>query len=59
MRPGRADINSGSLRKIRSVDDEISEVIAGCRDDMKAIWEDSTIREMLNRSKSRMEDSPG
>ncbi|KAI3604173.1 putative g-protein alpha subunit [Moniliophthora roreri] len=59
MRPGRADINSGSLRKIRSVDDEISEVIAGCRDDMKAIWEDPTIREMLNRSKLRMEDSPG
>ncbi|KAK7045421.1 hypothetical protein VNI00_007674 [Paramarasmius palmivorus] len=59
MRPARADINSGSLRKIRSVDDDISEVIAGCRDDMKAIWDDSTIREMLNRSKSRIEDSPG
>ncbi|KAL0576691.1 hypothetical protein V5O48_005290 [Marasmius crinis-equi] len=59
IRPARADIASGSLRKMRSVDDEISEVIAGCRDDMKAIWEDATIREMLARTKTRLEDSPG
>ncbi|KAG7087734.1 hypothetical protein E1B28_013679 [Marasmius oreades] len=59
MRPGRADIASDSLRKIRGVDDEISEVIAGCRDDMKAIWEDTTIRKMLTVTKTKMEESPG
>ncbi|KAF9261998.1 G-alpha-domain-containing protein [Marasmius fiardii PR-910] len=59
MRPGRADIAFDSLRKIRSIDDEISEVIAGCRDDMKAIWEDSTIREMLTLAKTKLEEAPG
>lgn len=55
----RPDVAPGSLRKLKDKEDEISDVIAGCRDDMKALWEDTTIREMLGRRKSRVEDSPG
>ncbi|KAJ7573988.1 guanine nucleotide binding protein, alpha subunit [Mycena floridula] len=47
----------GSLRKLRSRDDETAEVIASCRDDMKALWDDPTVREMLGKRKSRIEDS--
>lgn len=49
----------GSLRRLKSKDDETAEVIAGCRDDMKAIWEDSVVREMLSRRKTRIEESAG
>ncbi|KIK66216.1 hypothetical protein GYMLUDRAFT_928059 [Collybiopsis luxurians FD-317 M1] len=48
-----------ALRRIQEIDDEIAEVIAGCRDDMKSLWEDLTVREMLSRSKTRVEDSAG
>ncbi|KAF5366805.1 hypothetical protein D9758_006576 [Tetrapyrgos nigripes] len=59
MRNARAEATEGSLRKVRDVDDEIAEVIAGCRDDIKAIWEDSTVRELLSRSKMSLEDKAG
>ncbi|THV03493.1 G-alpha-domain-containing protein [Dendrothele bispora CBS 962.96] len=59
MRHPRPDETEGSLRKVKDVDDEIAEVIAGCKDDIKAIWEDSTVRELLNRSKVRLEDTAG
>ncbi|KAL0064896.1 hypothetical protein AAF712_008149 [Marasmius tenuissimus] len=60
VRSARAESEAGTvIRKMRSIDDDISEVIAGCRDDMKAIWEDGTIREMLQRTKMKVEDSPG
>ncbi|KAF9074406.1 guanine nucleotide binding protein, alpha subunit [Rhodocollybia butyracea] len=58
-RRAHADGDAHALRKIRDSDDEIAEVIAGCRDDMKAIWEDLTVREMMSRSKTRLEDSAG
>jgi len=59
MRSARTEATEGPLRKVNDVDDEIAEVIAGCKDDIKAIWEDSTVRELLNRSKTRLEDAAG
>lgn len=50
---------AGSLRKLKSKDDETTEVIAGCRDDIVALWEDPIVREMLSRRRSRIEDSAG
>ncbi|KAI0673186.1 G-alpha-domain-containing protein [Trametes maxima] len=38
---------------------ETADIIAGCAEDMKAIWEDSTVREMLLRKGIRMEATPG
>lgn len=39
--------------------EETSAIIAGCRDDMYALWTDPVVREMLDRKKMRMEDSGG
>ncbi|KAI1787370.1 G-protein alpha subunit [Ganoderma leucocontextum] len=36
-----------------------ADILAGCADDMKAIWEDPVIREMLLRKGIRMEATPG
>lgn len=56
----RPDIGPGSLRRGKDPEgDEITDVIAGCKDDMRAIWEDPVIKEMLGRRKSRVEDTPG
>ncbi|KAI0651104.1 G-alpha-domain-containing protein [Trametes meyenii] len=38
---------------------ETADIIAGCAEDMKAIWEDTTVREMLLRKGVRMEATPG
>ena len=38
---------------------ETADILAGCADDMKAIWEDPTIRDMLLRKGLRMETTPG
>ncbi|CDO77487.1 hypothetical protein BN946_scf184902.g21 [Trametes cinnabarina] len=38
---------------------ETADIIAGCAEDMKAIWEDQTVREMLGRKGIRMETTPG
>ncbi|KAI0248951.1 G-alpha-domain-containing protein [Lactifluus subvellereus] len=38
---------------------EVTEVVVGCADDMKALWEDGVVQEMLRRKKIRMEEEPG
>ena len=40
-------------------DAEVAEVLAGLGEDMKAVWEDGVVREMLKRRKVRMEEAPG
>ncbi|KAJ7153475.1 guanine nucleotide binding protein, alpha subunit [Mycena crocata] len=49
----------GVLRKVRDMEDEVQGVIAGCREDMRSVWEDRVVREMLSRRKMRIEDSAG
>ncbi|KAJ7699362.1 guanine nucleotide binding protein, alpha subunit [Mycena rosella] len=49
----------GVLRKVRDMEDEVLGVIAGCREDMRTVWEDRIVREMLARRKARIEDSAG
>lgn len=39
--------------------EEIAGLIAGCKEDMNAVWEDPIIQQMLRRRKFRLEDSPG
>jgi hypothetical protein len=58
MRTARPEALS-SLRKGKDRDDDASDVIAECREDIKAIWEDPTVKEMLARRKVRIEDSAG
>jgi guanine nucleotide-binding protein alpha-1 subunit len=38
---------------------EVNEVVVGCAEDMKALWEDGAVQEMLRRKKIRIEEEPG
>ena len=38
---------------------EVTEVVVGCAEDMKALWEDNAVQEMLRRKRVRMEEEPG
>lgn len=49
--------NNGKAKQTE--EEEIVEVIASCRDDIKALWEDDIVAEVLNRRKVRLEDGPG
>jgi hypothetical protein len=44
---------------VRHSEDEIAEIIASCRDDIKSLWDDDIVGEMLIRRKVRLEDRPG
>jgi guanine nucleotide-binding protein subunit alpha len=55
----RSGEETGVLRKVRDMEDEVADVVAGCREDMRSLWEDRVVREMLSRRKSRIEDSAG
>ncbi|KAG6836284.1 hypothetical protein H0H93_009475, partial [Arthromyces matolae] len=46
-------------RKVQVIEDDVAEVLDACKDDIKALWEDQVVAEMLNRRKARIEDSPG
>jgi guanine nucleotide-binding protein subunit alpha len=56
---GAAQAGPSVTRKVRDSEEEIVEVIASCREDIKALWEDDMITETLNRRKVRLEDAPG
>ncbi len=55
---GRPDLGS-SLQEMRDAENDILDIVSGCRDDMATLWMDPTVREMLGRRKQRIEDSPG
>ncbi|TFK90902.1 G-protein alpha subunit [Polyporus arcularius HHB13444] len=50
---------AGGRRSKESQMRETADILAGCADDMKAIWQDTTVREMLLRKGIRMETTPG
>lgn len=56
---GAAHAGPSITRRARDSEEEIVEVIASCREDIKTLWEDDIITEMLNRRKVRLEDAPG
>jgi hypothetical protein len=39
--------------------DDATEVIASCRDDMKALWEDKAVQALLQKHNNRLQDSAG
>ncbi|KAJ7058012.1 guanine nucleotide binding protein, alpha subunit [Mycena amicta] len=52
--------NGGTMRRgVRDLEDEVQSVLAGCREDIRALWEDRVVREMMARRKVRIEDSAG
>ena len=52
--------SEGAGQKQREVQmRETADILAGCAEDMKAIWEDPVVRDMLLRRGIRMETTPG
>ncbi|KAG6889694.1 hypothetical protein C0995_015442 [Termitomyces sp. Mi166 len=58
MRTARPEVGEDQ-RKAQDVEDDIAEVLDASKDDIKALWEDPVVTEMLTRRKARIEDSPG
>ena len=57
---GRSMSEGGAMRKSKDIQmRETADILAGCAEDMKAIWEDPAIREMLLRKGIRMETTTG
>ncbi|KAI0765491.1 G-alpha-domain-containing protein [Fomes fomentarius] len=55
--------NGGNGRTSGTADgdklEDATEIIASCAEDMKALWQDPTVRDMLRRRKIKMELAPG
>ena len=50
---------TATANKTRLSEDDIAEIIASCRDDIKSLWDDDIVTETLIRRKVRLEDGPG
>lgn len=60
LRPGaRRSLEKGSGRKRSSEDSETAEVLASCAEDVKALWADDVIQDMLRRRRLRLDMLPG
>ncbi|CDO76678.1 hypothetical protein BN946_scf184305.g10 [Trametes cinnabarina] len=56
--------STGEVRAAATFDgqsklEDATEIIASCADDMQALWNDPVVRDVLNRRKIRMEQTPG
>ncbi|KAI0085497.1 guanine nucleotide binding protein, alpha subunit [Irpex rosettiformis] len=51
--------SDATLRRKGGDEAETSEIIASCKEDMQALWEDSVIQEMLKRRRLRLDLMPG
>lgn len=58
--PGnRPETSNGNAKPSKDSEEEIGEVIANCREDIKSLWDDPIVKEVLTRRKARIEDTPG
>jgi len=57
--PSSPTSSNRALGKERADHDEATEVIARCKDDMKALWDDDIVQGVLRRRKIRLQDSAG
>ena len=56
LRPNRSP---DKVRKKSQEEGETAEVLASCAEDIKALWHDDVVQEMLRRRKLRLELLPG
>lgn len=60
LRPGSAKCSSEhSRRKGQDENNETGEVLASCAEDIKALWADDVIQELLRRRRLRLDLQPG
>ena len=65
LRPGRHSVDAaaraekGLAKRKESHEKETTGVLASCADDIKALWRDETVQEMLRRRRVRLDLMPG
>ncbi|GBE89336.1 G-alpha-domain-containing protein [Sparassis crispa] len=55
----REQNRSGDMKRAREMLDDATEILAGCREDMRMLWDDSVVRAMLRRRRLKLEETPG
>ena len=55
----RNSIDTTKARSTDSEDNEITNVLDACRDDMTTLWRDPVVREILHRRNIHLEEGPG
>ncbi|KAI6160983.1 guanine nucleotide binding protein, alpha subunit, partial [Pisolithus thermaeus] len=58
-RPPTGEGRTSSPKMPREDHDEVTDILLACKDDMKNLWEDSLVQELLSQRKVRIEDSSG
>jgi guanine nucleotide-binding protein subunit alpha len=53
------ELSADELRRNNAELEEIAGVIAGCKEDIKALWEDGVVQSVLSRRKYRVDESSG
>ena len=53
------EISADELRKSNAELEEIAGVIAGCKEDIKTLWEDEVVQSVLSKRKYRVDESSG
>lgn len=53
------DYHESSLRRREEENYEITDILVGCRDDMKCLWDDTVVQQILTHRKARIEDLSG
>ncbi|EPQ57632.1 G-alpha-domain-containing protein [Gloeophyllum trabeum ATCC 11539] len=48
-----------NMKRPRDIDDETTDVLAQCKDDIKALWTDEAVQSILIKRRLRLEDAPG
>ncbi|TFK53943.1 G-alpha-domain-containing protein [Heliocybe sulcata] len=54
-----AGMRKRSMKRRREIGDEITDIIADCREDIRALWTDDVVHSLLVKRKLRLEDTPG
>ena len=56
---GEREVSLGGWGKASADLDEIASIIAGCKEDIKDLWEDELVQRVLSRRKYRVDESSG
>lgn len=55
----RPEASNATNNVPKVVEEEIAKIITNCREDIKSLWDDPVVKQVLSRRKARIEDAPG
>lgn len=58
-RPSTREGRNSSLQMRKGDYDEVTDILLACKEDMKSLWEDPLVQEILSQRRVRIEDSSG